>query len=311
MTIISLKKSIYVHGSILLILLSVFLYRNSDYINDNNRSISSTDQTIHIVFDLDWTLIYPLNGEIREISNKSFGFYKDELYRLADWSTEMITNLANTDNIKISFFSGGPNDRNKHLLQNFFLNDGSGRSYFDITHKLLSKEDLTTVRKENLDKIDFTEKFKKDLRKVSSNTNNVILIDDNFRFALSKKMRKNIIWLGHQYIHFEKYSETVKQNVIHYDKKYIPKHFINWKYNKNKLGLVWVALNLAIKDYKSSNNDLPFNKIVQEKVLNLSFVANYPNQKDLTYLEILHDLNPEKFDKFWGKDCTFNIMNFL
>lgn len=107
-------------------------------------STSSYARYIDIVFDIDWTLVYPVN-DLSEITNTSRLYHLNgEYYRLADGAEEIIDDLIKNKNVRISFFSGGLEKRNIDLLKSIML-PNSNKSLYEISHKVLSKKDLSVV----------------------------------------------------------------------------------------------------------------------------------------------------------------------
>ena len=113
-------------------------------------TLALAKEPIHIVFDIDWTLVYPLeekpnytDSQVIQIENK--------WYRFTDFSGETLEKLSQLPDVKISFFSGGLAERNRELLSKLIL--PSGKSAEQIAFKILNFNDLTEIDKNTKKKI--------------------------------------------------------------------------------------------------------------------------------------------------------------
>jgi hypothetical protein len=187
----------------------------------------ASSQTIDIVFDLDWTLIKQLKrGE--KLTGDNILYYQDEVYRLNDGALELLEYLNSKKNIRVSFFSGGGKFRNEAVLKKMKVGKGSA---FDMAHKILSKDDLE-VRSQDTS-LTFTDRYKKNLLKVNSDLSNVLIIDDDIRFAANADQERNFLFLENVKYHFESPSD------IHFGGgQFDPKTKAEWFFDKNKIYIV-------------------------------------------------------------------------
>ncbi len=182
-------------------------------------------QAIDIVFDIDWTLVYTVGKE--QAGKRNVFFVEGKYYYLTDGATEIIELLL-VDGVDVSFFSGGKRSRNFELLKKIKLSDG--RSLYEISKKILSYEELHHVADAS-PKARFAERLKKDLRLISNDLDNIILVDDIPNFTPTGQ-EKNIFHLT-AYEHFSKFSEVQKNSHLTHK----PVDSIDWMLERNKL--VW------------------------------------------------------------------------
>lgn len=211
-----------------------------------------------VVFDVDWTLaseVEPLHSDPAHtivVEGKSF--------RIADGAEEIMTRLAHDGRVRISFFSGGDANRNLTLLKEIRLTDGSGRSFYDIAYKVLSKDDMTVVSADPA--LKFTDRFKKDLQKISPDLNDIVLVDDVRHFT-APGQEKNVLWLKKTYSHFETYEDAVSARKRGQDLQYIPKTRERWFYERKKLYGVFEIILGALNESEESGR--AFSTIVWDK----------------------------------------------
>ncbi|WP_373998140.1 hypothetical protein [Bdellovibrio bacteriovorus] len=207
---------------------------------------------LDIVFDIDWTTFYTVHSEDpNERSSKSIQI-EGKTYRPTDHLTEVIEHLLKTHpDIRISFFSGGTQSRNMTLLESVKLSDG--RSLVDISHRILSYEDLTVVSQNKT--LKFSEQHKKVLNQgiPDWNPKNTLLIDDQPEFAV--KPLKSVSSLGH-------FNFQQKFDVSRAGEKFFPASEIEWKMERNK-ALVWLAL-LENAIAESARTGKDFSTVAQE-----------------------------------------------
>lgn len=136
----------------------------------------------HIAFDIDWTMIGSSGGEkMIDIDKKMIVF---------PFIEEMIEQLAKHPNVRISFYSGGPIERNLYVLKKLRAFESS--SFYDIAHRVLSFHQLASVNPQGRW---FSERYKKDLRLVNSDLNRVVLVDDIDSFAMNGQ-NTNVLSIG-------------------------------------------------------------------------------------------------------------------
>lgn len=161
--------------------------------NDPYREVSSEKDPLHLVLDIDWTLVIPLTEEQAKhfSGDKRLLIVGEETYLLKEGARELLEVAFNHPQIKVSFFSGGGKHRNRTLLKSLLFRDGSNA--LEKSYKVLSKEDLTVVSTDQ--RLRFSERFKKDMRKVHPDLDRVLLIEDLAHFALGEG-QENTLWLG-------------------------------------------------------------------------------------------------------------------
>jgi len=111
-------------------------------------SVAQAGEKIHIVFDLDWTLIRSLKAlETRNIPIDAGQIvtFEGEKYLVTEGASDLVSNLSDHTNISISFYSGGEKARNLAILKQLKLPDG--RSFFNLFQKIiiLSKKQYATA----------------------------------------------------------------------------------------------------------------------------------------------------------------------
>lgn len=234
--------------------------------NLNRRTIASSEK-FHIVFDIDWTLVSPVENLP---SAENVIEVHGEKYRLHDHVREMLLKLNQRDDITISFFSGGDEVRNKELLKKIMLTRDT--SAYDIAYKVLNKEDLTTIHGVS-DTARFSERYKKDLKKIHHDISKVIMVEDNPFFAIDESQRKQFLYLGETYKFYESYKEATvaRSKLLHTaDSRYVPDSFEKWMINKNRIMLLSDTLNQEVnpaialekwKEFGFENNNLQWKKI--------------------------------------------------
>lgn len=211
----------------LLLFLSIFIFWSCSQLD---RQIASQNEVRHVVFDIDWTIVSEIqNSSAKHMRNKRIIEVMGKHYYINDGLEELIQEILQHPEIKISFYSGGDKLRNHELLSKIKISDG--RSLADISYKILSFDDL--VRVENSPpNASFSEKYKKDLTKISKNLDNLIMFDDTQNFALDgvERQSEKVFFLGTALEYFETYAEAENKTG-----KYVPKNYEEWLQNKNKL----------------------------------------------------------------------------
>lgn len=197
-------------------------------------------EPIHLVFDIDWTLVYPLPEKPAQPDAHTIEVL-GKWYRFTDDSAAVIAEAAANPALRVSFFSGGERERNLQLLQKLKLPDG--RSALDVATKVLSTEDLTPGSKEPGAK--FAQRWKKDLTKVEPDLNRVVLIDDIADFALPGQER-NMYWLGETYNFAGSFSEAQARALL--KAEYEAPTETAWKWERAKLKRAFAFIRRAAKD---------------------------------------------------------------
>lgn len=231
-----------------LIYCSFFLLSNLVY------SQELKDNFIHVVYDLDWTLIN--QGPNTATPSRNLISVLNEKYFVSEGAQDVLTAQSKNPRIKISFYSGGERARNIEALKKIKLTDGSGRSLYDIAFKILSKDDLH--RTDAPESAKFAERFKKDLTLITSNMDNVVLVDDLAIFSLQKG---KLLHLGRTYTIFEKYSEAERAYTLNPQDKFIPSNRPAWTLDRYKIPAVHGIIDEAINQ---TEKGVTFSQAVQK-----------------------------------------------
>lgn len=204
------------------------------------RNPSAKNPDKHIVFDIDWTIVAEIKKPTpSQLKNKRiievFGVH----YYVNDGLEEFIEDLTLRKDVKISFFSGGNKLRNTELLSKIKLKDG--RSLKDVAFKVLNNEDLVIVDNASQG-ARFSERFKKDLTKVSLDLDQLIMLDDTANFVLenSDNQNEHVFHIGSTFEYFENFSDT---NGLRGE--YVPQSYEQWMLDKKKLNILNIAFNEA------------------------------------------------------------------
>ena len=222
---------------------SFLFFNESQSFKNNDRSIAQekNDETRHIVFDLDWTLFSEFDSKLIIPDPKRVFLVEGKTYYLTPYAEELIRFLIEAD-IKVSFFSGGSETRNLSLLEKAKLYDG--RSFQSIAYKILSKADLTVMSTDET--LSFSDRFKKDLTKITSNLERIVLIEDNKNFAIDSLQTRNIFWLGPTYQVL-----TKMEDVALVEPHYLPPTKEAWDLANHKLLIIKEAIREALYLEKS------------------------------------------------------------
>ncbi|MFZ4712456.1 MAG: hypothetical protein ACOYL6_01975 [Bacteriovoracaceae bacterium] len=206
-------------------------------------SVSAQERFLDVVFDLDWTLLYPIKDPSKVKPEKLIeadGGY----YRVADWTEEVLTQLSERPDVRISFYSGGSIIRNIEALKKIKL--ASGKSAFDIAFKILNNADLFTVSDDQ--SLPFNQRFKKDLTRINSNISLVILVDDSKNFTMPGQ-EAHQLWLGKTY-NFYEIAEDLPLERGAYD----PKTISEWRRERNKMLSIYESI---MKVYNKKETLIP------------------------------------------------------
>ncbi len=215
--------------SLFLIYLLVFL--SSCQFGTRYRTPANSTLPLDIVFDLDWTLIAQVKNT-EAIPSEELLRFEEETYRLAPGARELIAELLERDNIRISFFSGGGIERNQAVLSQIQINN---RSALEIAYKVFSRNDLTDLSAQVSPEARFSERYKKDLRLINPDLGRIVIIEDNANFALADNQRANFIWLGDTFENMESWSQAL---ALKTDPKYRPNSYGQWLSSRLKLPVV-------------------------------------------------------------------------
>ncbi len=194
---------------------------------------------VDVVFDIDWTLVSQVDSYDAAGSSRVYKSL-DDYYRLTDGAQEIIQDLLEDKNVRISFYSGGSEARNLDLLSQIKL--ANGDSLLDISHKVLSKKHLLEVSTD--ESLRFSERLKKDLTLINKDLNSVVLIDDIEHFT-PLSQRKNVIWTGKTF--------SFQDAFIHMDGDHQAKTELAWLRDRYKLYSSHSKIKNALKKIKVSN----------------------------------------------------------
>lgn len=161
------------------------------------RQVASTiDEKFHLIFDIDWTLVVPLTEKQAKVVENHPNLIKvfNESYLLKEGAREVLDQAFSNKNLAVSFFSGGRQKRNDELLKQIHFPDG--KSAFDKAYKILSRDDLTVLSEDT--SLRFSQRYKKDIGKISPNIRRALLIEDIEHFALGAGENQTL-WLGRTY----------------------------------------------------------------------------------------------------------------
>lgn len=258
--------------SILLIFI-LFACSRQDY----KRFPAGEEDFVHIVLDIDWTIVAQIHGDASGIADSNLVRVGDETYRVKDWAREFVTALNNNPKVKISFFSGGGEPRNLDLLGKIKLMDGSGRSFLDISNKVLSYHHLTEVPEHLRTGERFSDRWKKDLSKLGFVEGKTMMVDDNYRFAVDEVQQRHYLWLGPTFNHYERFQDIPTGALSAEEARFVPTSMDQWLLGRNKLAVIWDVLDDSIDEHLSSGT--PLDEIVQKKAKELDFSSGEANPK--------------------------------
>lgn len=198
----------------------------------------------HVVLDIDWTI----TAEVDPKSNGNRVFeVEGKKYYLNDGVENLLSELLEMKGMHISFYSGGLRSRNLALLEKIRLKNGKNAR--EMAYKILSRDDLIKVDGSSHD-AEFATRFKKDLRKVSEDLSQIILIDDHKDFILNSSQTNNMFWKGKVFSHFDNFGMTKVSNNV----EYTPKNLEEWSFDRKKMMIITGALIEADKNFKKSHN---------------------------------------------------------
>lgn len=246
----------------------------------SQRGPSSSNSKIDIVFDLDYTLISLVDESYR--GKKNVIAVGDELYRVHDWARELVTSLHQNPRYRVSFFSGGPEARNLSVLNQIKLLDGSKKSFAQVAHKLLHRDDLLNIDPPaSIVNPSPADRWKKDLRKINKNLDQVIIFEDDARHALNPRQRRSNLWMGMSYLHFDTKKQLLNAQENMELQKFVPPSINEWQLQRNKLALSFGILEEAVDELDSKGGRLPV--IVQKKLSNAQLSSNILNAEGKRY----------------------------
>ncbi|MFX3675688.1 MAG: hypothetical protein ACN6I6_01500 [bacterium] len=140
----------------------------------------------HVVFDLDGTLVESLGFDIPGDIVLDSG----EAYRVFPRARELVEKVLQ-GGAKVHFYSGGPQERNFDLLSKLKLHDG--RAFSSVASSILGREDLVDLGEQAQGEY-FTDRYRKDLRKIGE-LESLIIVEDNRFFPLDEVQRARVLEL--------------------------------------------------------------------------------------------------------------------
>jgi hypothetical protein len=201
-------------------------------------SFAGRSSSFDIVFDLDWTLFYPVDkiGDAETVS------LPEGRFRMSDGVIPVILMLHRQGH-RISAFSGGSVARNQALVDLITQKvRESGASDFSF-HKVLSFEDLSP-RDGVTAEARFSDRWLKDLRKINADLSRVILVDDIAKFTYQGQ-EKNVYWLDKTYNFYAQFDPQQKQS-------FDPPTEAAWRQERSKIPLFFENFQKARKNFSDS-----------------------------------------------------------
>ena len=244
-------------GKALLIFLTGLLFLSSAIAQQTIHQNSQNLQPVDLVFDLDWTLINPTSPLMAKADPKDILVIEGQFYRISNQAVLLLRKLHQFSFVRVSFFSGGKESRNKEAIQLLYQKVNQNGEHFH-PYLILSKQDLNVV---NLDpQLKFADRYKKELSRFFD-VSQTVLIDDIKEFA-SKGQEKNLIWLGVTYNDLPAYSLRYLNDSR--EKNYHAPDQKEWARDRNKLQPVQKLITESLAEYKQSQ-DLSFLQIIERK----------------------------------------------
>jgi hypothetical protein len=190
------------------------------------------------VFDLDWTIIYRV-FEAADLQREpeSIIEFGGLHYRLADYSAESIE-LLHRAGVEVVFFSGGPADRNRHVIDKLYQRVNRIATSPRTPVQILSHDQLTELAPESSG-LSFPDRFKKDLLKAvrRSELPVTVLIDDIARFSVKGQEQNMLSFSAYRdHLHFP---SPVRRRVPH---EFDPPHPQAWHLERHKILLATEAI---------------------------------------------------------------------
>ena len=252
----------------------------------------SLENVRHVVFDIDNTI-----GNVPGAFPKGF---KDDWkwvevegtwYRVPENFGATVQKLIERK-VKISFVSGGSYERNLAFLKKVKPPELGGKSLYDIAYRSLSKNDLKDQFPNS--KI-FAKRWQKDLRLISPDLKNVVLVDDRLDFI--KHSGSDGIQFGKTYDHFETWGEAhlAKKAVSPELSKWIPATKEEWLRDRNRFARIYSILERALNETEKGS-----------KKSFAELAGQYDREPELPWIE--NGLKKLRHLPT-GKDCFQSVMN--
>lgn len=201
-------------------------------------SVAGSASSFDIVFDIDWTLFYPVdkNGDAETLQ------LPEGRFRMADGVIETVLKLHRQGH-RISAFSGGTAKRNHALVDVITRRiHERGAPEFEF-YKVLSFEDLSP-RPNVAEASRFADRWMKDLTKVNPDLSRVILVDDMVKFAPPGQER-NMYWLEVTYNFHAQFDPEQKQS-------FDPPNEAAWRRERAKIGLFFENFQKVRKNFSDA-----------------------------------------------------------
>lgn len=213
--------------------------------------VARAEPHFDVVWDIDWSLVSPTN-ETRAGEDPRFIFrYRDQVYRLNDHALLVLKALHADPRIRVSFFSGGKEDRNRKLLAWVYeqVNQLRPGRPAVAPFRILSVAHLSTrIRTPRGEKFSVT--FMKDLRSIAPDLSLrwTVLLDDIIRFAPDGQ-KGNVLWFEQVFEDHVRFDPNLKPG------PFDPRNAQDWWLEKNRLVWAYEILSTALASARSSGTD--------------------------------------------------------
>jgi hypothetical protein len=218
-------------------------------------STAFAERRIDLVFDLDWTSIYPIKDNEYSIDPSSVIKADRQYFRVADFLVPVLDFLHREGHYQISFYSGGSTERNETAVTEIYRRINSALKPGETPRrpfKILSRSDLNQVG--DPQQLRFSEAYKKDITKLGpeASLDWTLLIDDQAEFA-TKGQERNLLYIGETYIDvadYDTWSNTNRSKEP--NRKYDPPDRLRWAQERTKLLLVLDLIHRASSNASES-----------------------------------------------------------
>jgi|GEM_PF-1608066 len=212
---------------------------------------------VQVVFDLDWTLIYPITNEQAALETESVVKFGNEFFRLSDHAIAAVAYL-HAAGFDVSYFSGEMKDRNLAVID--FIYAKLQEQYADVGAKSWRPFAIGDVGDlepfGNDPNARFAERLKKNIARWQPNADltRTVLVEDMQQFAPPPKagevdQRRGLLWLQETFesiLDHDAWSESTPPETR---TKYHPPSRERWAIERNKivwaLGVIVSARELA------------------------------------------------------------------
>lgn len=225
----------------------------------------------HIVFDIDWTIVSEIkNPNAKNLKNKRVIEVEGIHYYVSDGLEEFIEDILSHKEMKISFYSGGPESRNLALLSKIKLKNG--KSLLDLAFKVLSRSDLVEIPDVPAG-AKFADRYRKDLTKISLQLDELIMFDDTANFVIenSDNQSDHVFFIGKAFEYFETFADTRGKSG-----EYVPHSFEQWLLQRNRMFILNGVFNEAYLE--SVNSGIPLSESLKKRELLLNLKSHEWNK---------------------------------